>query len=86
MPMLIARSGHTSVRSLAKYARVSADADGYRPLRVIIATEQVPLPRGEHAETGHGPMGRFLRFTVAWIAGPPHTHHLGTTRPATVRL
>ena len=25
-PMLMARSGHTSVRSLAKYARVSADA------------------------------------------------------------
>jgi hypothetical protein len=25
-PMLMARSGHTSVRSLAKYARVSAEA------------------------------------------------------------
>jgi integrase len=44
-PMLMARSGHTSVRSLAKYARVSAEALQRHPGRPRPCTPEAAAAR-----------------------------------------
>jgi len=57
-PMLMARSGHTSVRSLAKYARVSAEALARYPGWTCNGTGTHAKPvRGRPSRGARGPAG-----------------------------